>query len=269
MRLAAIADIHGNVLALQAVLTDIARRGADLTLDLGDCVSGPLWPRETFELLDTLKLPTVRGNWQRLAVRGNHDRALCDPPAGLGPSDRFAVSELAVVRDPGAWERLAVSVLPADAAKSLAALPPTLVPLPGVFACHGTPDNDEAYLLETVTNGTLELASPAAIAQRIAQVPEPLVLCAHSHQARIVQCGTQLIVNPGSVGCPAYHDPNAPAHVSETGTPHARYALLDDSSGAWSVELIAIPYDWARAADRARQNNRPEWAKALASGRLL
>ena len=268
MRLAVIADIHGNVLALEAVLADIARRKADLTIDLGDCVSGPLWPRETFDLLEKLKLPTVRGNWERLAVRGNHDRVLCDPPEGLGPSDRFAVAELKVASAPGAWERLAVSVLPPDAAKTLAALPPTLIPIPGVCACHGTPDNDEAYLLETVTNGMLELASAAAIAQRLAQVREPLVLCAHSHIPRAVQNGAQVIVNPGSVGCPAYNDPSAPAHVSETGTPHARYALLDDSSGTWSVELIAITYDWARAAERARANNRPEWAMALATGRV-
>ncbi|CEJ09983.1 Calcineurin-like phosphoesterase superfamily domain protein [bacterium YEK0313] len=47
MRLAVIADIHGNVLALDAVLADVAGRGADRIVNLGDCVSGPLWPRET------------------------------------------------------------------------------------------------------------------------------------------------------------------------------------------------------------------------------
>ena len=137
-----------------------------------------------------------------------------------------------------------------------------------MFACHGTPGNDEAYLLETVTNGSLELASADAIAARLAPACEPLVLCGHSHQARVVKSGTSLIVNPGSVGCPAYNDPTAPAHVSETGTPHARYAMLDDSSRSWSVELIVITYDWARAAERARVNNRPEWAMALATGRV-
>ncbi|TIW76192.1 MAG: metallophosphoesterase, partial [Mesorhizobium sp.] len=48
MRIAVLADIHGNLLALDAVLDDLNRRGgADVTVDLGDCVSGPLWPRET------------------------------------------------------------------------------------------------------------------------------------------------------------------------------------------------------------------------------
>ena len=73
MRIAVLADIHGNVLALDAVLDDLKRRGgADLTINLGDCVSGPLWPRETFERLEALDLPTVRGN---------HDRRVAVDPA--------------------------------------------------------------------------------------------------------------------------------------------------------------------------------------------
>jgi predicted phosphodiesterase len=41
MRIAVIADIHGNMPALEAVLADIQRRGVDRTINLGDCVSGP------------------------------------------------------------------------------------------------------------------------------------------------------------------------------------------------------------------------------------
>jgi predicted phosphodiesterase len=46
MHLAILADIHGNVLALEAVLADLEHRKADNVVNLGDCVSGPLWPRE-------------------------------------------------------------------------------------------------------------------------------------------------------------------------------------------------------------------------------
>jgi predicted phosphodiesterase len=65
MRLAILSDIHGNLLALEAVLADLKTRSVDATVNLGDCVTNPLWPRETLELLDTLSLPTVRGNHDR------------------------------------------------------------------------------------------------------------------------------------------------------------------------------------------------------------
>ena len=75
MRLAVISDIHGNIVALEAVLADLKTRGVDDIVNLGDCVTGLLWPRETLELLDTLKLPTVRGE---------HDRWLGEPATRHG-----------------------------------------------------------------------------------------------------------------------------------------------------------------------------------------
>src|ERR1700754_3408088 len=65
MRLAVISDIHGNLAALEAVLADIKARVLDRTVNLGDCVTSPLWPKETFEALQSLVLPTVRGNHDR------------------------------------------------------------------------------------------------------------------------------------------------------------------------------------------------------------
>ena len=261
MRLAVIADIHGNVLALEAVLADIARRGAEMTIDLGDCVSGPLWPAETYEVLRRLQLPTVRGN---------HDRALGTLAAKFGLSDAFAADALARAErlQPGGWETLAVTTMPALACQALAALPVMCEPVPGVVAFHGTPEDDTVYLLEDIVDGALALAAPGTIARRLGAVDAPLILCGHSHQPRLVHSGDSVIVNPGSVGCAAYADPTQPAHRSETGSPHARYAIVDDSSGAWAVEFMAVVYDWAAAADRAASNNRPEWAGALRSGRV-
>ena len=51
MRLGVIADIHGNLLALEAVLAKLDDLGVDRIVNLGDCASGPLWPAETAALL--------------------------------------------------------------------------------------------------------------------------------------------------------------------------------------------------------------------------
>jgi hypothetical protein len=51
--------VHGNVRALEAVLADIRSRGVDATINLGDCVAGPTWPRESFECLATLTHQSV------------------------------------------------------------------------------------------------------------------------------------------------------------------------------------------------------------------
>ena len=65
MSIAVIADIYGNLLALEAVLADLKSRGVDLIVYLGDCASGPLWPRETMQRLARLGALTVRGNHDR------------------------------------------------------------------------------------------------------------------------------------------------------------------------------------------------------------
>jgi predicted phosphodiesterase len=63
--LAVIADIHGNVWALKAVLADIRSRGISSIVNLGDHLWGPLAPAETAEILIALNLPSIRGNQDR------------------------------------------------------------------------------------------------------------------------------------------------------------------------------------------------------------
>ena len=62
MRIAVIADIHGNLPAFEAVLADIERRAVDRTINLSDCVFGLLWPREVCDLLMASSKMTIRGN---------------------------------------------------------------------------------------------------------------------------------------------------------------------------------------------------------------
>ncbi|HEY5831886.1 MAG TPA: metallophosphoesterase family protein [Hyphomicrobiaceae bacterium] len=242
MRLAVIADVHGNLPALETILADIARRGADLTINLGDCVSGPLWPREAMDLLESSAIPSVRGN---------HDRWVAETPRErMYPSDAHAFDRLTP-----------------EQRRALGALPPRIELDGGIVAVHGTPSDDNAYLLEDIVDGCLVLSRPQQIAARLEGASASLLLCAHSHKPRVVYGPAGMtILNPGSVGCPAYADPTPPPHVSESGSPHARYALATLHADRWSVELIAVEYDWASASKLAADNGRPEWARALATG---
>jgi predicted phosphodiesterase len=242
MKLAVISDVHGNLAALEAVVADIRRRGADLVVNLGDCVSGPLWPKETCDYLRDMDIPTVRGN---------HDRAVGqDEQRHLGLSDRFAIDRLSP-----------------DQRRWLGALPTTLEVEPGVVLFHATPHNDVSYLLDEIVEERLVLASAAVISGRLKSFQGRIALCGHSHQPRAIRLPSGvLVVNPGSVGCPAYED-DSPPHVSETGSPHARYAMvIINDARSPAIELIAIEYDWDSAAEVAARNGRPSWAHALRTG---
>jgi len=236
MRLAILSDIHGNLVALEAVLADLRDRAPDAIVNLGDCVTSPLWPAETMALLETLRLPTVRGN---------HDRWLADlPPAKMGPTVRFTHESLTAAQR-----------------ASLGALPATLSLDGDVLAVHGTPDSDIEYLLEQAVDGRLALAPAALVAHRLGRHRASLILCGHSHLQHLAAIpGGGTILNPGSVGCPRYAD-NAKPLDAEAGTPHAFYALATKRKAGWSVEMIALAYDTAPVVARARETGRADWAQ--------
>ncbi|CDG80846.1 metallophosphoesterase family protein [Janthinobacterium agaricidamnosum] len=243
MRIAAISDIHGNLGALDAVLADIARRGVDLTVNLGDILSGGLQPRATADRLMMLDFPTIKGNHERQVLAGD--------PSRMDLSDRYAYDTLRP-----------------DQLRWIASLPATLR-LPGeVLLVHGTPSSDLVYFLDTVTPDGSRAATLDEVASRAGDTPAALILCGHTHLPRRVRLADgRLIANPGSVGLPAYDDDHPFPHKMENGTPHARYAIAERTAdGAWSVEPVAVAYDWDGAAALALANGRPDWAHALKTG---
>ena len=255
MKLAILSDIHGNLPALAAVLADAARERVTAMVNLGDILSGPLWPAETADRLMGLDWPTITGNHERQLL------ALLEPGApAMDPlsSDGFAAAQVSAVH-----------------AEWLRALPVARVLEPGIRLCHGTPGSDLQYWLETVVPGFGEVgstgtrpATPEEVRERLDDERHGLVLCGHTHVPRVVQCGGSLVVNPGSVGLQAYDDAHPHPHVVETGAPHARYALLEQAPGGWQVELRAVPYAHEAQAEVARRHGRPEWAYALLTGRM-
>ena len=244
MRIAVLSDIHGNLPALDAVIEDVQRQRADLIVNLGDIVSGPLQPRETADKLMALSFPTIRGNHERQLLTQTVDQ--------MGPSDHFA-------RETLTDEHL----------RWLDSLPPVLWLEQDVLMVHGTPSSDQEYLLETVEWDGVREATPREVAERIGGVSASLILCGHSHIPRATRTEDgKLIVNPGSVGLPAYESDQPFWHKIETGSAKASYALVERALHSWSATLLQIDYDWMTAARLALDRNRRDWANALGTGRL-
>jgi diadenosine tetraphosphatase ApaH/serine/threonine PP2A family protein phosphatase len=243
MRFAAIADIHGNYLALEAVLADIRAQGIDGIVNLGDMASGPLDARSTMDVLKALDAVHVLGNHDRYLIDRSHEKM-------------------------GSWERRVYTQLDASDLDWLRAVPPTQVFRDRVFLCHATPAGDEASWLETVTpDGNVAMAPLEAIEKAADGITQSLIMCAHTHIARAVKLRDgRMVVNPGSVGLPGYRANHPVPHVVEAGTPDARYAILEQRDGSWSVTFRHVPYDHGAMAALARQNGQPDLASALATG---
>lgn len=244
-KFALLSDIHGNLPALHAVLAHAHGQGVQQVVNLGDSLSGPLLPLETAQFL-------MQQDWPTLA--GNHERQLLtQAPGHMGASDAHAHARLT----PAVFDWLR-------------GLPATWRLAPDVLLCHGSPHSDTQYLLETVAAGRTRLATDSEIRQRLGGESAALIACGHTHLPRVLHTASgQTLVNPGSVGLPAYDDEHPQPHVVETGSPHARYAVAERlPAGGWAVSLHAVPYDHENMARLAEHHARPDWARALRTGRM-
>jgi hypothetical protein len=70
------------------------------------------------------------------------------------------------------------------------------------------------------------------------------------------------------VGLQAYESDEPHRHHTENGSPHARYAIVERGAAGWAAGLCSVPYDWDAMSRLAQRNGRPDWAYALATGRM-
>ena len=241
-RFALIADVHGNLWALDAVLADIDRRGVRTIYDLGDSLCSPLAPAETADRFIERGIPSLMGNEDRILVE--HDVST--------PNARFTFHRL----EPRHIEWIATQ-------------PKTRQLSDDVLFCHGTPDSDCQYLAEEVSPAGAQVRSIPGLRLLLHGRTESLIACGHSHVPRLLWCDPgRLIVNPGSVGLQAYSDLSPHPHGMESGSPHARYAIVAATKRGWVVDHIAVPYDYAAASSCAADNGRGDWAARLLTGRV-
>ena len=223
--LALLYDVHGNLPALDAVLSDARGAGAQRFLLGGDYALFGGWPRETIE-----RLRELDADW----IRGNGERWTANP--GDAPDDE-------VVQ--GAIESCG-ELLGEERVRELAELPEWL-PREGTLYCHGSPVSDVRSFLPEAAPDEPEL---------LAGVEADRVVFGHTHVAFAREtAGGIHLVNPGSVGMPFDGDPRAAyALVHGSGeVEHRRVAYEHDASAAAVRQRFAPWGDTvARRIERAR-----------------
>jgi predicted phosphodiesterase len=179
VRVAAIADVHGNAMALEAVLAELEREQPDLIVSCGDLTWGSL-PRESVALLEPWgdRVLYVRGNSEREL----QERTMLDSEVARWEFERH---------DDPVLQDYVRSVRP-HLAVEIDGLGPTLF-------CHGSPRSDE----ECVT-----VATPAErVEEFMAGVQAACIVTAHTHMQYDRRVGETRLLNPGSVGLPYELEP--------------------------------------------------------------
>ena len=206
MRVALVSDSHGNAIGLRAALDDIARRGADLVVALGDMAQGGPQPVECLALLRAV---------DARVVMGNSDAFLLDPDSGREPlTERHLLQR--------EWTLAQLSPADLDYIRSFE---PTIeLDLDGkqLLCFHGSPgDYDDVVLPEDPP----DLFTGA-----------DLLAGGHVHVPQLRRVGEAWYVNPGSVGLGYDHrQPDDDFRFDAW----ASYAIV----GAASVEFHRVPFD--------------------------
>jgi putative phosphoesterase len=223
LRVAALADMHGNIQALNAVLEEVEREQPDVIVVCGDVATGP-FPSETLarlmELVD-----------QAYFIRGNADRELVSAYDSRLP---FNPEEENPARFFSSWSAQQINQ---EQRNFLASFEERVVlevlGLGKVLFCHGSPYSDEQIITMLTPGERLE--------KILAGVNEKVVVCGHTHHQFDRQVAGYRVINAGSIGMPY------------EGTPGAYWALLGPE-----VNLRRTEYDFARAVERALSAGYPD-----------
>lgn len=225
MRIAILSDIHGNAVALDACLDDLASRGgADVIVAAGDlCMDGPR-PKKVLERLRAIGAQYVRGNTDRMV--GTGDLSTMDP------EDARAA----------AWVRAKIG--PART-QWLADLPLSLTfgGSDGLLVCHANPRNDDEHVWPDAYDDTLE--------RLFGGVEQCAVAFGHLHVPYVRMWRGKLLVNVASAGLP------------KDGDPRAHYAILSWRSFGWEVQSRRVTFDVAKVAKQLKTCGIPDAAKRV------
>ena len=217
MRVAVLADIHGNAPALRAVLAEVDSELPDAIVVAGDVVAGPL----VSESLALLSARPQAVHW----ISGNSEREAVAVYDGSPAPDDAA----------GRAARWSARALDSRARDRLASWPIALA-LDGVRFCHGSPRRDD----EILTTATPD----EVLAQALAGVTESLVVGGHTHRQFIRDLGSGLTyANAGSVGLPYEGRPGAFWMMVIDGVPELRETTYDLDVAVRELHASGLAFD--------------------------
>lgn len=238
MKIALFADVHSNLLGLQAVLADIRQRDVDATYCLGDLVGYGPRPNEVIELLRQEDIPTIMGNYDD-AIGNMRFICGCDykdeQAMKLGESSILWTKEH-TSEENKAWLRQ----LPERLEFAAEGLKFLLV--------HGSPRQLNEYLFENT--------SEEVLAQFLVESKCDVLACGHTHLPYHKQVAGGHVVNVGSAGKPKH------------GNANVGYALMNVTEGNLTVEFIQVPYDFEQTASEIESVGLPkEFAEIIRTGK--
>lgn len=222
-RIAALSDVHGNALALEAVLADVAGEKPDVVMIAGDLVLNGPEPGLVVDVLRSL------GDEGALIVGGNTDIAVADfDYAAAFPWMTDGVPDAIV--DAAEWAHDALGAERVDWLRRLPAErrwrtdDDTLV-----LACHASPGSQTA--------GFDQHLDPSVTIERVARTDARIIVCGHTHLPEVRDLGWKVIVNDGSAG-----------YVFD-GDPTASWALLEVADGEVRAEIRRTAFDTLTVAN--------------------
>jgi putative phosphoesterase len=243
-RVALIADIHGNVVALEAVLADVDRHDVDEIICLGDVAAGGPQPREALDRLRALGCPVVRGNADEWLLGGM--------PA---EEDEQGRRLRAIVE----WAREQLSE--ADVTYLEGFVPTVELELgkSRLLCFHGSPGATTERLFATTPEEEL--------ARHFAGSANDVFAGGHTHLQLARRLERGLLVNPGSVGLPLHEGSDGGSiRGREPRLPgFAEYALLE-AEATISVGLRSVPVDTTALERAGHASGMPDpdwWASVL------
>jgi predicted phosphodiesterase len=212
-RIAILADIHGNLPALDAALADLTGTVApDQVIVNGDIVNRGPQSRECLQAIRATGWPVVFGNHEDYALK-RRDGAV--PEEWATPfwdvfsfiADEFSDEEIAYMR-----------ALPWHHAIEEPGLP-------AIRITHGS--------MRAINDGLGFWMSDEELLEAILHAPEPVVIGAHTHRTFERRVGERWALNCGAIGAPF------------NGNPDAQYLVMTARDGHWEMEFRSVPYDRA------------------------